>query len=100
MTSRCAIFIILARAPTQWGGRGEMVRMPYLRTTVVDFTSETCPVIVSYDACDNATMWEGVKNGVWTTVVDFSSETCFGVVSYIIHENKTVLKLVLFSWMI
>ena len=36
------------------GGRGvQMVRMPYLRTTVVDFNSETCPVIVSYDAYDN-----------------------------------------------
>ena len=35
-------------------GRGvQMVRMPYLCTTVVDFNSETCPVIVSYDAYDN-----------------------------------------------
>ena len=35
-------------------GRGvQMVRMPYLRTTVVDFNSETCPVIVSYNAYDN-----------------------------------------------
>ena len=40
--------------PTQLEG-GQMVRMPYLRTTVVDFTSESCPVIVSYDAYDNET---------------------------------------------
>ena len=40
--------------PTQWEGV-KMVRMPYLRTTVVDFNSETCPVIVSYDAYDNET---------------------------------------------
>ena len=40
--------------PTQWEGV-KMVRMPYLRTTVIDFRSETCPVIVSYDACDNET---------------------------------------------
>ena len=29
-----------------------MVRMPYLLTTMVDFTSETCPVVVG--GCDIA----------------------------------------------
>ena len=32
--------------PTQSEGV-KMVRMPYLRTTVVDFTSETCLIVVS-----------------------------------------------------
>ena len=40
-------------SPTHEREGGQMARMPYLRTTVVDFTSETCPVIVSYDAYDN-----------------------------------------------
>ena len=31
--------------PTQREGGGQMVRMPYLRTTVVDFSSETCLII-------------------------------------------------------
>ena len=32
--------------PTQRKG-GQMVRMPYLRTTVVDFTSESCLIVAS-----------------------------------------------------
>ena len=40
--------------PTRWEGV-KMVRMPYLHTTMVVFTSESCPVFVSYDACDNET---------------------------------------------
>ena len=39
---------------TQWEGV-KMVRMPYLRTTVVERTSETCHVIVGYDAHGNET---------------------------------------------
>ena len=38
--------------PTQREGGGQMVRMPYLRTTVVDFSSETCLIIgnvITYD---------------------------------------------------
>ena len=37
------------------GGGGEMVRMPYLRTTVVELSSETCLIIVSDDVSDNET---------------------------------------------
>ena len=39
--------------PHPVGGGVQMVRMPYLCTTVADFSSETCPVIVSYNAYDN-----------------------------------------------
>ena len=46
MASRCAIFVILTpMGPTQSEGV-QMVRMPYLLTMVVDFTSETCLVVV------------------------------------------------------
>ena len=38
--------------PTQREGGGEMVRMPYLRTTVVELSSETCLIIVTDDAYD------------------------------------------------
>ena len=40
--------------PTQREG-GQMVRMPYLRTTVVDFSSETCPILVSIVTDDHWT---------------------------------------------
>ena len=35
-----------------------MVRMPYLRTTVVELSSETCPIIVIYDVYDNETSFK------------------------------------------
>ena len=55
MASRCAIFVILTpMGPTQSEGV-QMVRMPYLLTMVVDFTSETCPIIVRWYDYDNET---------------------------------------------
>ena len=54
-TSRYAIFVILPPGPHPEGGGGEMVKMPYLRTTVVELSSETCLIIVSDDVSDNET---------------------------------------------
>ena len=55
MASRCAIFVILTpMGPTQSEGV-QMVRMPYLLTMVVDFTSETCLVVVIIPPYDDGT---------------------------------------------
>ena len=40
--------------PTQRKG-GQMVRMPYLRTTAVDFTSENCLIVASIVTDDDGT---------------------------------------------
>ena len=50
----CDIHHFAPLGPTQWGGL-QMVRRPYLCTTVADFSSKTCPVIVGYNAYDNET---------------------------------------------
>ena len=44
-----------------------MVRMPYLRTTVVELSSETCLIIVSDDVSDNETSFrtEIDHSGAW-----------------------------------
>ena len=46
-------------------GRGvQMVIMPYLLTTMVDLTSETCRTIVSYHAYKNETSSRTIRNSV------------------------------------
>ena len=48
----CDIRHFAPLAPPRGRG-GAMVRMPYLRTAVVELSSETCLIIVSDDVSDN-----------------------------------------------
>ena len=51
----CDIRHFAPLTPPRGRGGGQMVRMPYLRTTVVELSSETCLIIVSDDVSDNET---------------------------------------------
>ena len=51
----CDIHHFAPLGPTQRGGGLQMVRRPYLRTTVVDFSSETCLMVVSIVTDDDGT---------------------------------------------
>ena len=55
----CDIHHFAPLGPTQRGGGVQMVRRPYLRTTVVDFSSETCLIVVRIVTDDDL-----VENGV------------------------------------
>ena len=64
MVSRCAIFIISAPMGPTCPGGVQMVKMPYLLTTVVDFTSEKCLVVASMFIYDDGTSFRNeIDNG-------------------------------------
>ena len=53
----CDIRHFAPLGPTQREG-GQMVRMPYLRTTVVDFTAERCLIVASIVTDDDGATLE------------------------------------------